>query len=96
MTQLSEHFQVILHPVLTEKSTEEQERLNVYRFEVAGGVNRIEIKKAVEAIFEVKVESVNTQVRNGKVRRRGQHYFQRPPRKIAIVKLKEGSKIELL
>ena len=96
MTQASEYYQIILHPVLTEKSTEEQERLNTYRFEVAGGANRIEIKHAVEKLFEVDVESVRTMIRPGKPRRRGFHQYHSPVRKIAVVKLKEGDKIELL
>ena len=46
--QASEAYEIIQKPILTEKSTSEQERANVYRFEVAGGANRIEIKQAVE------------------------------------------------
>lgn len=96
MTHISDYYRIILRPVLTEKSTEEQERLNSYRFEVAGGANRIEVKEAVEKLFEVEVASVNTMVRPGKPRRRGMHYFETPAQKIAIVRLKDGHKIELL
>jgi large subunit ribosomal protein L23 len=96
MSSISEHYHVILHPVLTEKSTGEQERLNAYRFEVAGGANRIEIAQAVEALFGVSVSSVRTMVRPGKFRRRGARMYQQPPRKIAVVALNEGEKIELL
>ena len=94
--QRSEAYQMILKPVLTEKSTGEQERLNLYRFQVAGGANRIEIAQAVEKLFEVKVVKVNTMVRPGKVRRRGASYFQSPATKIALVRLKQGDKIDLL
>lgn len=94
--QMNEAYQMILKPVLTEKSTAEQERLNVYRFLVAGGANRIEIAQAVEKLFEVKVAKVNTMVRPGKMRRRGASYFQSPAKKIALVKLEEGQKIDLL
>lgn len=94
--QKTEAYQIILKPVLTEKSTAEQERLNSYRFEVAGGANRIEIAQAVENIFEVGVDKVRTMLRPGKHRRRGRHYFQSPARKIAVVTLKEGDKIDLL
>ncbi|MHC4824513.1 MAG: 50S ribosomal protein L23 [Planctomycetota bacterium] len=93
---MSEAYQLIIKPVLTEKSTDEQERLNVYRFQVAGGANRVEIAQAVEKLFEVKVDRVNTMVRPGKMRRRGAAYFQSPAKKIALVKLKEGEKIDLL
>ncbi|MDA0666677.1 MAG: 50S ribosomal protein L23 [Planctomycetota bacterium] len=94
--QKSEAYDLILKPVLTEKSTAEQERRNVYRFLVAGGVNRIEIAQAVEMLFEVKVDKVNTMVRPGKMRRRGASYFQSPATKIALVKLKDGEKIDIL
>ncbi|KAA3608230.1 MAG: 50S ribosomal protein L23 [Planctomycetota bacterium] len=96
MTQVSDYYRIILRPVLTEKSTEEQERLNVYRFEVAGSANRIEIRAAVEKLFEVEVASVKTMVRPGKPRRRGMNHFLTPAKKIAVVKLKEGHKIDLL
>ncbi len=96
MTSLADYYQIILKPVLTEKSTAEQERLNVYRFEVAGGANRIEIRQAVEALFEVQVASVRTMVRPGKPRRRGAIAYHTPPRKLAVVELKEGHKIDLL
>jgi len=96
MSQLSDHYQVLLKPVLTEKSTDHLEELNEYRFEVSGGANKIEIKNAIEALFEVKVQRVNTLVRPGKLRRRGAAYFRTSARKIAIVQLKDGDKIELL
>ncbi len=94
--QKAEAFQLILKPVLTEKSTWEQENRNSYRFEVAGGANRIEIAQAIEMLFEVKVDSVNTMIRSGKTRRRGASVFVQSPRKIAIVKLADGEKIDLL
>ncbi|MDP6963354.1 MAG: 50S ribosomal protein L23 [Planctomycetota bacterium] len=94
--QTSEAYEIIQKPVLTEKSTAEQESLNVYRFEVAGGANRIEIKQAVEMLFDVKVDSVNTMIRSGKMRRRGASYFRTSSKKVALVKLAEGNKIDLL
>jgi len=94
--QKSEAYQLILKPILTEKSTSEQESLNSYRFEVAGGANRVEIKQAIEMLFEVEVDKVNTMLRSGKMRRRGASYFRQSSTKIALVRLKEGSKIDLL
>ena len=94
--QANEAYEIIQKPILTEKSTSEQERANVYRFEVAGGANRIEIKQAVELLFDVKVDEVNTMVRNGKMRRRGAVHFRTSSKKIALVKLVDGSKIDLL
>lgn len=92
----STHYAILLRPVLTEKSTDEQHRLNDYRFEVAGGANKIQIRQAVQALFGVEVESVRTSIRTGKPRRRGIHAFHTSPRKIAIIRLKEGHKIDLL
>ncbi len=96
MTSLQECYRIILKPVLTEKSTDEQARDNVYRFEVAPGANKIEIKAAIERLFEVKVRKVRTQIRPGKPRRRGLTAYHTPARKIAIVALEEGQKIELM
>lgn len=96
MSTLSEHYQILLKPVLTEKSTDHGDLLNEYRFEVAGGANKIEVKNAVEALFEVKVTRVNTMLRPGKLRRRGASWYRTPSRKIAIVQLQDGDKIELL
>ncbi len=89
-------YSILLRPVLTEKSTAETERSNTYRFEVATKANRIEISKAVEHVFNVEVETVRTMVRIGKVRRRGRHVYQTSDRKIAVVQLKEGQKIDLI
>ena len=96
MATAPESYTIVLRPVLTEKSTGEQERLNVYRFEVAAGANRVEIAKAVEDLFEVKVAKVNTMIRPGKIRRRGPRTYHQSATKIAMVQLHEGEKIELL
>lgn len=96
MSQITDHYQILVKPVLTEKSTGETEVHNTYRFEVAGGANKIEIKNAIESLFEVKVKRVNTMLRPGKTRRRGANWFRTPSRKIAIVLLQDGDKIELL
>lgn len=69
---------------------------NKYVFIVDKRANKIEIRKAVEDLFGVKVESVNTQNVSGKPKRVGIHRGYKPDRKKAIVTLKEGSKpIEL-
>jgi large subunit ribosomal protein L23 len=96
MTEAPDSYRVILRPALTEKSTEEQETLRTYRFEVAPEANKIQIAEAVERLFDVKVEAVRTQIRPGKPRRRGWTSFHSPARKIAVVKVAEGGKIELL
>jgi len=66
-----------------------------YFFQVAKTANKIEIKKAVEEIYNVKVDSVNTCVVPGKLKRVRQAQGSTTPWKKAIVKLKEGQKIEV-
>lgn len=81
---------------LTEKGARLSEQDNQYLFEVAPDANKIEIKRAVEALFKVKVEKVNTLNRVGKAKRnrRGQTGY-RADWKRAIVTLQEGDKIDL-
>lgn len=93
--QKTDAYRIVLKPVLTEKGTWEQEHRNLYRFEVCSGANKIEIARAVEALFDVKVAGVRTQNRLGKVRRRGADWSRTPQRKFALVTLAEG-KIDLL
>jgi len=85
--------QIILRPVITEKSTQLKQKNRVVCFEVASGVNKAEIKKAVEKLFKVRVESVRTQNKVGKWRRVGRSLGQRSDWKKAYVKLKEGEKM---
>ena len=84
-------YDIIFRPVLTEKSYDGMADKK-YAFEVAIGANKTEIKKAVETIFGVKVESVNTLRTEGKLKRQGRTQGRRPERKKAYVKLTEGSK----
>ncbi len=84
-------YDIIIRPVLTEKSYDGMADKK-YAFEVAIGANKTEIKQAVEAIFDVKVESVNTMRIQGKMKRQGRTQGRRPERKKAYVKLTEGSK----
>ena len=85
--------QIILHPVITEKSTVLKERNHEVCFAVARDANKAEIKKAVERLFKVKVETVRTQIRPGKERRIGRGSGYRPDWKKAFVRLKEGEKM---
>ena len=68
---------------------------NKYFFSVSKGANKIEIRKAVEAIYKVKVSSVNTQVVPGKLKRVRQQQGLTAEWKKAVVTLKEGQKIDL-
>ncbi|MCB9493936.1 MAG: 50S ribosomal protein L23 [Desulfobacteraceae bacterium] len=87
-------YDIILGPVNTEKSNLQNELLNQVTFEVDPRANRIEIKKAVEEIFKVKVEGVRTAIVKGKKKRRGLIVGQRKNWKKAIVQLRHGDKIE--
>ena len=85
-------YDVIIRPVLTEKSYDQMNDKK-YSFYVAVDANKIEIKQALESIFEgVKVASVNTMRIEGKVKRQGRYEGRRPERKKAIVTLKPDSK----
>jgi len=82
---------IIIKPIITEKSMEDMEERK-YTFVVDKHANKSEIKKAVENIFGVKVEKVNTMNMLGKEKRQGNTKGRRPSWKKAIVKLTEDSK----
>jgi large subunit ribosomal protein L23 len=86
--------QLIRRPLITEKSTIEKELGNVVTFEVDLGANKLEIKRAVEELFDVKVLDVRTQRVHGKRRRVGRNVGFRPSWKKARVRLAEGANIE--
>lgn len=87
-------FDIIKALIRTEKSTL-QEPEGKYLFLVAGGTNKIEIKRAVEEIYKVKVHSVNTFVVSGKLKKVRYQLGRTPDTKKAIVTLKAGQKIEV-
>lgn len=82
---------IILRPLVTERATKLMEE-NKYAFVVHKKANKIEIKKAVEKLFNVNVQSVNTMNMKGKFRRVGVHRGYCPDWKKAVVTLEEGSK----
>ena len=82
---------VIIRPIISEQSME-QTADRKYTFVVALDANKIEIKKAIEEIFDVTVEKVTTMRMRGKVKRMGMTSGKRPDWKKAIVKLTEDSK----
>ncbi len=86
--------EIILQPVMTEKSMLLKERNNQVTFWVHPEANKIEIKKAVEAIFNVKVEKVQTIRVKGKPKRIWRYHGRRPLRKKAVVRLAPGETIE--
>ena len=82
---------IILKPVITEKSMDELQN-GKYTFKVATDANKSEIKKAVEALFDVKVAKVNTLNCNGKEKRMGRFVGKTFDWKKAIITLTEDSK----
>ena len=70
-------YDVIRRPVITEKSSIQSDELNQFVFEVAQEANKIQIKEAVEVIFEVSVTKVNTMVMPAKRGRRGRNWYMR-------------------
>ena len=86
---------IVRRALITEKGTTLRETQNQYHFEVARDANKIEIKRAIETIFSVKVGSVRTQQLRGKVKRQGRSAGRRSDWKKAIVTLKPDQKIEL-
>ena len=86
---------VIIKPLITEKSTHQQATRNAYAFQVHAGANKQQIKAAVEKIYEVKVVDVRTMNRKGKPRRSRFKMTTTPNWKRAVVVLDENSRIEL-
>ncbi len=85
---------IIRRPIVSERTMALMEE-NKYTFVVDLGATKPQIREAVEQIFDVKVEKVNTMRVTGKVRRMGRNEGKRPDWKKAIVTVKEGDRIEL-
>jgi large subunit ribosomal protein L23 len=87
--------QVVLRPLVTEKGVHRSSRYNAYAFEVAKSATKIDIRKAVEELFNVKVVHVHTQNRKGKPRRNRFKSTHTRDWKKAVVKLSPEHRIEL-
>ncbi len=89
-------YDVLVRPVVTEKSNLLSDELNQYAFEVAPNANKKQIKQAIEIIFEKRVKKVNTMVMPAKRGMRGRNPYRRSGQwKKAIVTLEPGEKLEL-
>jgi large subunit ribosomal protein L23 len=88
------HYDIIISPVITEKATLASER-NQVTFKVARNATKPQIKEAVEKLFDVKVKSVNTLVRKGKVKAFRGTVGRQSDVKKAIVTLEEGHRIDV-
>ncbi|TWI71625.1 LSU ribosomal protein L23P [Desulfobotulus alkaliphilus] len=88
------YHDILIRPLNTEKTNILLEEGNKVTFEVAPKANRIEVKKAIEAVFNVKILSVHTQNVKGKVKQRGRIIGKRKDWKKAVATLMPGEKIE--
>jgi large subunit ribosomal protein L23 len=88
------HYDVIVAPVITEKATTASE-FNKVVFKVSGKATKPQIKEAVEKLFDVKVKSVNTLVRKGKVKAFRGTFGSQSDVKRAVVTLEEGHRIDV-
>jgi len=83
---------VIRRPLVTEKTTIQRETTPTYAFEVDPRANKVEVKRAVEAQFNVKVSEVRIARMHGKERRQGRYFGHQPDWKKAYVRLAPGEK----
>jgi large subunit ribosomal protein L23 len=97
MARFDHHEDILLAPILTEETWQGIEERK-YAFRVALGANKVQIRKAVEQLFDVKVEKVWTANRKGKPRRErlSQLHGRTPRWRKAIVRLAPGSRIEMM
>ena len=93
---MTNYRDIIVRPLVTEKTISSQDTNNTVVFEVAKGANKVNIKQAIEAIFNVKVEKVNVVNTKPKTKRVGRYVGTTKAIKKAYVKLAEGSTITIL
>jgi large subunit ribosomal protein L23 len=87
---------VLIRPLMTEKSMQQKETLNTVAFRVRPDANKVEIRAAVESVFNVKVTAVRTASYEGKLKRMGRFQGRRADWKKAVVTLAPGHKIDLV
>jgi large subunit ribosomal protein L23 len=92
---MTDFYDIIRVPRITEKGTRLKEKNNVLTFEVKINANKVQVRKAVEGIFKVKVADVTTVKNAGKKKRIGQRAGRRSDWKKAYVTLKAGEKIDI-
>jgi large subunit ribosomal protein L23 len=86
---------IVIGPLVSEKSTNLRADQNKYVFRVDRDANKLQIKKAVEELFKVRVEDVTTMMMHGRPKRLGRFEGRRADWKKAVVKLRKGETIEL-
>jgi large subunit ribosomal protein L23 len=96
VSSIDRAYQIIQKPVVTEKASDDTLKRNAYTLRVPVDANKVEIRQAVERLFDVKVVSVNTISIRSKPRRRGYSIGFTPAWKKAMVSLAEGQSIDVL
>ena len=91
---MKNQYDVLLEPIITEKSNIQKEEAQQVTFRVPVWATKIEVRKAVEKIFNKKVVEVKTVIMRGKTKRVGRHRGKLPDWKKAIVRLKPGERID--
>ena len=94
MSEMSDYYEIVKKPVLTEKTNHLQEAHNQYTFVVAKQSNKAEVRKAIEKLFDVKVDRVNIANMPVKLRRFNGRPGRRPAWKKAIVTLAADNSID--
>lgn len=89
-------YTIIKKPLFTEKGAKLKETENKVLVEVDRDANKLDIKRAVEEIFKVKVEKVATVTTQGKWKKYGKSIGKRPDRKKAIITIKKGEKLDFI
>ncbi len=93
---MNDEYSIVRHPILSEKGTRLSETENKFVFRVRRQANKIEIKRAVEKLYKVRVRDVNTMNVRGKKKRMGFTMGKRPDWKKAIVTLEEGETLSFV
>lgn len=89
-----EIYDVLVSPILSEKSVLLKDKENRYSFKINRNANKVDVKNAVETIFNVKVQGVWISNVHGKMHRVGRYSGMRPDWKKAVVRIKSGQKID--
>lgn len=92
---MAELHDILLRPIITEKTTRLMDDENTYVFQVGDAANKVQVKRAIEALYGVQVASVRTLRMRGKVKRFGRHYGKRSNWKKAYITLAEGHALDL-
>lgn len=93
---VKDEFAIINYPILSEKGTRLSQTENKYIFRVSPAANKVEIKRAIEKMYKVRVSDVNTMNVRGKKKRMGLVTGKRPDWKKAVVTLEEGESLSFV